>query len=491
MPQNEWEIAIDRFEGFVPAFWENANPSFGNKGHASDMQNVDMIDPSVMTQGPGLSNLTNGTQAAAITTLIKGMLKISPDGTNCYGVGGNKFYKFTSTAVTNAGDWPHTITAASGTADGEDVAYYKGYYFYSYDYSGAGNVGRFDGTSTFDDDYMSTVPTGGSTLQDAVPHQMIVAGDDKLYIANGQYVASFDGTTFVDQALDFPSSSVVQSLLWEHNKIYIAVNRPGLSTDAFVEASIYLWDTTSSSWEYQIRVPGKIGSLYTKNGVVFLYYLDASSSGAYHLAYIEGNQLRDAAAFTGSLPNYYQTLDHKNHLAFLSGGELWLWGASSHDLPVKLTQYADAGYATAGGITNAFGTPIIASNESANYKLAKLSGYDVNASWKSILFDLSNSSNTAYISSVVVFAEAMSTGAQLDTVVTYNYGTKNTTSDAQKQPSSIAYDSNDTEKTRHVILRKSVNVENFRIDLDWSNGSATNPVKVRKILIRGYYATDK
>jgi len=442
MPDNPWEISINSFDGFVPGFWKNANSTYGNKGHASDMQNVDILDPNVLTQGPGLSTLTAGTQVGAVTTLIKGLQRISIDGTNAYAVGGVKFYKFTASAVTNAGIWPHSITAASGNADGEDVCYYNGKYFYSYNYTGAGDIGRYDGSSTFDDNYMSDIPTGKTTLVASVPHQMIVGGDDKMYITNGRYIASFDNTTFSSQALDFPYGSVVVSIAWEHNSIYALVNRPNLTTSSYMESSVYIWDTTSSSWSYEITVPGRGGALFAKNGIIYIWYKDVTSTGGFKLGYVNGNKIDDLANYTGSLPLYYQIIDHENHLLWLSSGEVWAWGAASKDLQIKLSQYADAGHATAGGITNVFGTPIVASNVTTSYKLAKFSGYDVNATWNTITFDVSSARMTSYIDRIVFLFEQLSTGAH-------------------------------------------------RLDLDWSSGSATRPVKVRKILIAGHYITNQ
>jgi hypothetical protein len=120
----DWEITIENFEGFVPAFWKTSYPTFGNKGHASDMTNCDMIDQNVLTQGPGLATLTNGTQAEKVTTLIKGILRYSVDGTNAFAVGGTQLYKFTSAAVVSDANWPHTIDKATVTGeDGEDVCY--------------------------------------------------------------------------------------------------------------------------------------------------------------------------------------------------------------------------------------------------------------------------------------------------------------------------------------------------------------------------------
>ena len=492
MARKEWEIIIDKFEGFVPGFWKNSYPTQGNKGHASDMTNIDLTDPNMMTQGPGLAALTTGTQAGAVTTLIKGIEKISQGGTYIYGVGGAKFYRITSSAVTNAGDWPHAITAASGTADGEDVCRYNGNYYYSYNYTGAGDIGRWTG-SVFDDNYMSDVPTGKATSTAGVPHQMIVGGNNRMYILNGRYVAMLDSTpTFTAQNLDLPEGEVGASLAWNNNRIQVATNRPNL-TATHVNGSVYIWDTYSSSWEYQINVPGRIGALFPKNGITYIWYQDVSSTGGYKLGYINGSTIEDIEFYTGSLPLYYQVGDDKNHLMWISDKQIWYWGAIANNLPVALSQRADAGYnastTTAGGITNAFGTPMVASYWDTTvdeYKLAKFSGYENTVcNWKSILFDISGGESNAIVDRVVVVTEPLATGAQVDLTLTSNYGVTSTSL------GSVAYSATDTNKTRHVLKRHSIEVENFRLDLDFSNGSATNPVKIRKLIVSGYFTTDK
>lgn len=486
MAGTPWKITINSWDGLVPGFWTNSLAK-GNSGQASDLQNVDLTDPNVLTQGPGLANLTNGTEAGAITTLIRGSQKISNDGTNAYAVGGNQFYQFTSAAVTNTGSFPHTINKAVVTAeDGEDVCEFQGNYYYSYNHSGtAGDIGKFDGTSTFDDDYMSTTPSGATTLFGDVPHQMIAAGNDKMYITNGRYIASWNGTTFTDQDLDLPTGEVINSITWNHNRIYASSNKPNTTSSVQAQSSIYVWDTTSTSWEYQITVRGKIGALFSRGGIVFCWYQDITSTGGFKLGIVDGTQIQDIAFYTGSLPLYYQVDDHKNHLIWISSGEIWAWGAVSNDLPAKLWQFADAGHATAGGLTNAFGTPMVASfDASTAYRFAKFSGYDVTAQWKSILFDVSDGTRKTQIDRVVVFTEPLSTGAKVDTTLTYDYAKSSLALDQ------VAYSAT-VDTTRHIIQRNSVQCENFRLDLAWANGSATNPVKIRKIEVTGHFIDNR
>jgi hypothetical protein len=450
-----------------------------------------MTDPSLITQGPGLVSLTAGTQAGAVTTLIKGMTRTAMDGTNIYGIGGNKLYQITSAAVSNAGIWPHTIDKGTVTAeDGEDVCYYEGEWYYSYNHSGSiGDIGKWDGNTTFVDDYMSTLPIGATGLVGDVPHQLLVAGDNRLYCTNGRYMAMYDknavgGAAFTSHAFDMPVGEVAVSAVFENNRMYIASNKPN-SASVLGEGSVYVWDMFSESWEYQVRVPGRIGALRSKNGMVYVWYQDKSSAGL-RLAYMDNDRVRDLSYFIGSLPLFYQTTEHDNHLAWLSSGEVWMYGAVSNDLPMRLFQYANAGYATAGGINNAFGVPIIASNATTNYRVAKFSGYSLGTQWKSINLDMSGVVQTSVLDKVVIFTEPLLTGARCDVTVTYDYGSSTDTS-----ASSVAYDSTNTSKTRWVLMRGGSPIENVRIDIDWANGSATNPVKIRKILLQGYFVTNE
>ena len=70
----QYGIEITNFNGgFAPAWYKETYPSYGNKNQAGTMLNCDISNPGYMCQGSGLSTLTAGTQAGAITTLLKGI----------------------------------------------------------------------------------------------------------------------------------------------------------------------------------------------------------------------------------------------------------------------------------------------------------------------------------------------------------------------------------------------------------------------------------
>ena len=498
-----WQIIIDNFlGGFSPAWYKEGYPSYGNKNQAGAMENCDLTDAGGLKQGPGLANLTNGTQAAAVTTLVKSVLDMAVTNDTTYGVGGNKLYKITSTTVTNSGAWPHTIDKGTVTGeDGEDVAYYGSNLYYTYNHSGtAGDIGKFDLSSTFDDDWGSTVPTGNAALQGNVPHQMVVGGDDVLYIANGRYVATWDDTTLVPQALDLPTSTVIRSMAWMADRLWISANRPNLSGTNKNIGSIYIWDGYSTSYETEIRIMGEVQALHVKNGTLFVFYRDISSIGGYKLAYLNGTNVVDVANYSGGLPQYYQVTDYKDFLIWNSSSLNALWsyatypwqlvspwttttsdviycfGSGDRDLPARLFQLADGGYTTVGALACPFGTPFVASNDGSDCRLAQFSGYTTESNWKSLLFDITGENRFSRINRVKINFDQLATGARVDWTLRDNQGNVIHTD-------TISYDKLGAATRADYPLGKLA--ENMRIEFDYSNGDTSNTVKIKQVKIFG------
>lgn len=646
--------------GYAPGWYHDSYPSFGNANQAGEMLNCDLTNPASITQGPGLSTLTAGTEAGAVTTLIRSILRTPVSADLTYAIGGGKLYSLSSTAVTNAGNFPHTMvdyinqsatkdnfiqenapTDNNGTADfiwitdyassvyrglitfsvsdytgasstvssaklklyyygkvgqdpvgrqinvykqrrndwveaestwnvykaannwgtagcsnttsdydatltgnttlpaaygwieiditdivkdaidnvssvvnlmvkmndetknagtysepqfysseyatdttkrpkleiikttsaiiGEDVVYYQGNTYYSYNGSTTGDVGRFDGTS-FNDIWLSTV-AGGTTLT-VNPHQMIVGGNDFLYIANGRYVSSYDGTTFVNADLDLFADAVISSLVWENNQLYIGANRPNTTGSNRNYSSVFIWDGNADSWTDEIRLSGRVGGMFSKNGTVFLFYQDISYDGGYKLGYISGVSVVDIAHFKGALPAYYQVSDYKDFIIWVGSDRIYAWGGGGNDIPTRSFQLADGGYSTVGGLANPFGTPMVASNQTTSYKLAKFSGYDVNSNWKSLMFQ----TGKATITKMVAYFDTLTTGARCDFTLRYDRGRSNNTAGLNITSTSL--------NRQEFDIGQRIESD-FRIEASWANGSASNPVKINKIDIYG------
>jgi len=479
---SNWSIEILNISngGFAPAWYKETYPSYGNKNQAGDMANMDLTNPGYILQGPGLATLTNGTQAGAVTTLIKGMTDFAVTSDTAYGTGGNLLYQFSSTAVATGGIFPHTIDKAAVTAElGEDVCYYKGDIYYSYNHSGsAGDIGKYNLASTFDDDWGSTVPTGKAALESA-PHQMIAGGNDVMYITNGIYIASWDGTTFIPEALDLPTGSVIQSVAWNNDKVWVSAINPNLTGANKVTGSIYVWDGVSSSWDFEIKMMGNVGGLFVKSGVLFTFFQDITSTGGYKIGYYSDGIIVDVGNYSGGLPAFYQITDYKDYITWNSNGKLFSFGSGDKDLPTKLFQLADGGFATVGGLVCPFGTPIVASNLTTSYKLAKFSGLDVAASWKSLMFDITGAGRISKVNNIRINFEKLAADARVDWKLVNNQG-------ITVYNDTISYDKLGTKTTAYYPVNGKV-TENFRIELDYANGDTTNSVNIKNVKIYGEY----
>jgi hypothetical protein len=298
-----------------------------------------------------------------------------------------------------------------------------------------------------------------------------------MYIANGRYIATYDGTTLIPQALDLPTGTVIQSIRWNSDRLWIAANTSSLTGANKNLASIYIWDGTTNSWEAEIKLGGLVGGLHLKNGVLFVFYQDITSTGGYKLGYVSGSSIVDVANYTGGLPDFYQITDYKDFIIWNSAGLIYAFGGGDRDLPTKLFQLADGGYTTVGGIVCPFGTPIIASTESTNFKLAKFSGYDVNSYWKSLMFDITAGGQTSKVQNIRINFEVLETGARVDWKLLDNKG-QTVYSDI------ISYSKLGAVTTKFYPINGKI-AENFRVEFDYASGDTAKTVAIKNIKIYG------
>jgi hypothetical protein len=477
--RNAWSLSLGKFYvGFAHLAFANSLTEDGSPGSASAMTNMDCIT-DLLTQGPGLANLTNGTQAGAVTELINHILDQAVANDVAYGIGTTKLFQISSTAVTNAGNWPHTI---SGCTRGESVELLKGNLYYFYNTSGsAGDIGKYDLTAgTFSDTWGSSSPTGKAALQNAIhPSDK---KEDILLFGNGRYVGVYfnDSNTLTVNKLDFGNDAVVADVLFNSGQWYLAVNS-GITGTNRTEGSIFVYDggaiTNTLADEAGVGM-ARIGFLYRVNGVVYIAYQDISSTG-FIIGYISGKTIKPLAHFTGTLPNYQKKTLFKNTILLLSDNLAYSAGAYVPELPHQLSQHASSRYATTGAIAAPFGTPLISSTDGgSNFSLDKFSGYTTNASWKSLVFDLAKGTSNCYIDSIVVKTNSLGAGASCSLTIEANQNTS--TSTAQVITT--------TGKRKHIFRNFGLNnIDDFRIALDFSGGSSQNNVSIRSIVIMGHY----
>lgn len=478
--ENTFQIVLEKFhQGASPTLHLDSLTEVGGEGQYSVATNIDVLTPNQLSQGPGLANLTNGTQAGAVAELINFIMERPASSNAVYAVGVTKLYKISSTTVTNDGTFPRTIT---GATDGESCEEIGGNLYYFYNKSSGADIGKYDLASTFDDDWGSTVPTGAAALQKA-PHP-VAKKEDIMLFGNGRYVGTFvnSTTTLAPTKLDFGANTEVADVAFMANQWWIAVNQ-GITTGTNrTIASLYLYDGSAVSSilfdEVGVGVQ-QVGFIVPLNGTMFVCWKDLSGTNV--IGYISGRSVKPLAYFSGNLPTYEKKSLYKNFILFESSGLIYAFGSATPDFPMAVSQLADAGYATAGALSAPFGTPMVASTDGgSNQRLAQFSGLDTACTWKSIVIVTMNGRMLGFIDDISVLTNHLGSGASCSMTVEAN----------QAQTTSTAMTINTTGRRRHLFTSKdfdSVPIEDFRIALDYSGGSATNPVKIRKIFINGHY----
>lgn len=473
-----WNITLDKFyKGFSPLSFSNSLTELGSGGHASTMQNVDCLS-DLLTQGPGLSNLVGGTQAGVVTELIQFIMDKAVANDVTYALGTTKLFQLSSTTVTSNATFPHTVTSMT---EGESIQILKGNLYYFYNKASGGDIGKYDLSATFDDDWGSTVPTGFTALQNA-PHPSGVV-EDILGFGNGRYVGVYfnDSNTLIADKLDFGADNEVADILYNQGYWYIAVNSAISGTNR-TEGRIFLWDgsgiPTTLADETGVGTQ-KIGFLHRFNGVVYVCYTDITSPG-FIIGYINGKAITPLARYTGSLPNFQKKTLYKNTILALSDNLIYSAGSMVEELPFQLSQLASSTYSTAGALAAPFGTPLVSStNGAGSFALAKFSGYTTSSSWKSIVFPLSQGKYKSAIDEIVVQTSTLGAGASCALTIEYDQASGTSTTQT------IAT----TGKRRHYFKNfglPSGGIEDMRISLSWSGGSATNACPIRRIQINGH-----
>ena len=478
----KFRIDIPNFMGgFAPAWYLNTYPSYGNKNMAGNMQNADLTDPAGITQGPGLVALTNGTTAGVVNSLMRGILDEAISSNVSYGVGGAYVYKLASASVISTTAAPESPHGISGTGVAlEDVAYYRSCVYYSRNTAASAQVGRLTG-NTFDDDWATV--SGSASISAGGPLPLEAAGNDMLYLGNKNRVSSWDGASeaWTNADLDLPLNCEVQDVKWHNNRLWIAVNRPSLTGNHRVGGSIYVWDGNSESWEDELKIGGKVGGMFINNSVLYLFYQDVTHTGGYKLGFLNGAQVQDLCSFTGSLPQYYQVTKYKNFIIWPSGELIYAFGAMDKNLPSMLFQLCDGGFSTVGGIAAPFGTPYIASSQTTSYQIAKLSGYEKSANWKSMMFPIGK----AIIEKMKVYFDTITTGARCDFTINADRGK------SSYSTSGMRIDATTDTSLRIKDMKLGIPVNNdFRVEASWANGSTANPVKINRIEILGTISDD-
>lgn len=339
-----WD-SVDWLKGLVPHYVSSTTTNRILGTGLLTMRGIDIFrNPGYIMPG---SKGTDPTNISVIDAMIKNGASY---GKKAYLVSkGAKLHELAldTSTLTTPTTFPYTIGAQAGTHNahttivGEDIVRYNvggtEYVFYSFNDATDGDVGRYDLSTTFDDDYMSAVATSGAVLNKSYPHPMIVGDDDILYIANGKDVASFQGsnTTFNSSALDLPQGYVITSFAKTANYLVVFAYKGGsVDSGSYYrsESTAFFWDYISSSFTYAYPLSGNYvnGGFIYKNTVGC--FVQGRSPDLYNNKYsklllFNGDGFEPMVEFYNVIPGHGGVNVEGDTIFWNSAGVIFQWGS--------------------------------------------------------------------------------------------------------------------------------------------------------------------
>lgn len=477
MADNTFKIKLDKFyQGFAPTWWKNAKSSFGNPGYANAMRAVDVLDPTYMTQGPAITTLTGGTALSDALTFIQQRYIDTGD---IFAVGTLKLYKLGVLSVTSDANWPHTITPATGTMTyGSSVAVMGAYlyYFYNTNATAGGDIGRHEiGTSTFDDDWGSTVPTGAARIQQVDSHPSAVKEDTMLF-GNGRYVGVYDAEKDIltPQKLDFGIGASVKDIVFHNNYWHIAVSRTTSST--MIGSQIYIYNAAAISSKLSdeaLTGISDIGAMKSINGTLFVCYRNTKGN---FVGYLSGKSVIEIGNIGAYLPTYNKASEYGGVMLLVSGLDVYAVGSISTKLPFSLSKLSFGVLESIDAI-GGWSVGQISQTTGSTHIVGRLTGFSDYGTWESLIFDMANGNLLAVIDKIIVMTKSLGTGATCSMTVKTN----------QEKATSSAMTITTANKTRHVFKTAINDIEDFKVLLSWAGSSASNDCAIRSIEVIGHW----
>lgn len=370
----------DWLEGLIPQWGIGSYTPTDVKGFAQSYGIDPFRRPGYLMPGVKSTDYTNASVVDAV--LKNGVV----NGSSAYLVGGAKVHNIADVLITtltdnigSGGIWPHTITPhGHASCVVEDViSYYIGttkYLFYSWNDNTDGDIGRYDFSTTFDDDYISTVAASGAVLNKDYPHPMVVGDDNKLYVGNGKDLAVFDGQvgangTWNISALDLPSDYIITSYAKTKDFLVVyAYKSAGNSSSYLSEATAFFWDYVSSSYTYAFPLMGNyVNGGFNFNGTVGCFVegqsVDMGTSKSSRLLLWDGDrEFKTIETFTSAIPGHGGVVNTGDVLFWNSSGTIYQYGTPHIGFKKALNKVTLVDGSTARGMLRNFYTTKLTSS---------------------------------------------------------------------------------------------------------------------------------
>ena len=147
----EWSITIKPpFEGLSPRWYRDSDSTYGSATQFNDLVDVDLSNPSAITQGPAFVSLTivNSYDSNNYETIVQ-IIDRNVNSDTTYGISASYIWSITATTATAI----HKLPAG---ATGISIEEFDGDIYYMYNTASASDIGTWNLAATWDDDWGST-----------------------------------------------------------------------------------------------------------------------------------------------------------------------------------------------------------------------------------------------------------------------------------------------------------------------------------------------
>lgn len=382
--QSDWS------EGLIPQF--SSGGIFRGRTGMVFSENLDPDRaPGYCVPGCEPSAATNSSVVSG--TIVCGVAKNAANAYLAAEDGEIHEYAYISNTLTSGGGWPRSIAGAGGHAahasfvPSDFISYRHNSGgslvtsgFYSYNDATDWEVGQFNFTATFDDDFMSSVPASplaGADLTDGVglPHPMEVGPDGIMYIASGRYLHAYDGQngangTFDSQVFDLEQGWTITSMLpTERYLLVFAFRLPSAGAafpDAPSDSRVFWWDYISPTFSQQDDLQDNFvtaAHLYRGRPACFTYGRTTLGGKRGKHRMLVGGEWRP----TFSLADYPVNRGVKvigDRLFVETAGVLFAYGTNNPGYPGGLQSVANLSGATRGMVGSYFTNQVVVSSGS-------------------------------------------------------------------------------------------------------------------------------
>lgn len=288
-----------------------------------------------------------------------------------------------TTTMTTPAD--NTIAAAGihsghSTFRGEDIVLYKHNIggtstlsaLYSWNDSTDGDIGRFDLSSTYDDDWMSNVVTTTAPLSNDsssyTPHPLIVGDDDILYAGDENVVHQYDGATgsngtWTANVYVLPTKYRIVKFLKHEDKLVVFAydkNSGSSYTSGEVRAFFFNYFDPDPVY-YKDLHDNYISEAISANGTMYAFTqggpTDYLSSKTAKLQVFNGKEFEVLTTFSGTAP-IRGGVDVRNGQILWTGaasGIVFSWGSPLLGLKAGLNKISSGTGSSLGGALKVLG----------------------------------------------------------------------------------------------------------------------------------------